>query len=226
MQEIIQQVGILLLGAVPTALLFIILVLSYQFLVQGPLTATLKERRARTDGAVEDAHQAIAQAEARAAEYALKTAPRRAPMSTRCASSASSSGTSNVTLLSMPPAKAAGPQGRPGQSRARDGSRQRQDNHSGFCRGLGKFGGRRGSAAGCREFPLKQSMSHSRFSARLFWLGFLAILAVGVAVAPLRTGRPGSWLQARAGQVSRRRKQRVPPYGIGPGHCQSAPPAG
>lgn len=78
MQEIIQQVGILLLGAVPTALLFIVLVLSYQFLIQGPLTATLKQRRARTDGAVEDAHKAIAQAEARAAEYALKLRQARA----------------------------------------------------------------------------------------------------------------------------------------------------
>src|ERR1035438_4530516 len=72
MQEIIQQVGTLLLGAVPTVLLFIVLVLFYQFLVQGPLSATLKERRARTEGAIEDAHKAIAQAEARAAEYALK----------------------------------------------------------------------------------------------------------------------------------------------------------
>lgn len=72
MQEIIQQVGTLLLGAVPTVLLFIVLVLFYQFLVQGPLSATLKERRARTEGAIEDAHKAIAQAEARAAVYALK----------------------------------------------------------------------------------------------------------------------------------------------------------
>jgi len=69
MQELIQQVEALLLGAVPTALLFIVLVLCYQFLVQGPLSRTLKERRARTEGAVEDAHKAIAQAEARAAEY-------------------------------------------------------------------------------------------------------------------------------------------------------------
>ena len=44
----------------PTALLFIVLVLAYQFLVQGPLTAALKERRARTEGAVEAAHKAIA----------------------------------------------------------------------------------------------------------------------------------------------------------------------
>jgi F-type H+-transporting ATPase subunit b len=78
MQEIIQQVGNLLLGAVPTILLFIVLVLAYQFLVQGPLTATLKERRARTEGAVEDANKAIAQAEARAAEYAAKLRQARA----------------------------------------------------------------------------------------------------------------------------------------------------
>lgn len=78
MEEIIQQVGALLLGAVPTALLFIVLVLAYEFLVQRPLSATLKERRARTDGAVEEAHKAIAQAEARAAEYAAKLRQARA----------------------------------------------------------------------------------------------------------------------------------------------------
>ncbi len=78
MEEIIQQVGTLLLGSVPTALLFIVLVLAYQFLVQGPLTATLKERRARTDGAIEDAHKAIAKAEAKAAEYADKLRQARA----------------------------------------------------------------------------------------------------------------------------------------------------
>jgi len=78
MQEILQQVETLLIGAVPTILLFIVLVLAYQFLVQGPLTATLKERRARTEGAIEDAHKAIAQAEARAAEYAAKLRQARA----------------------------------------------------------------------------------------------------------------------------------------------------
>jgi F-type H+-transporting ATPase subunit b len=72
MQEIIQQIGTLMLGAVPTILLFIVMVLAYQFLVQGPLSATLKQRRARTAGAVEDAHKAIARAEERAAEYAAK----------------------------------------------------------------------------------------------------------------------------------------------------------
>jgi len=35
MQEITQQVGALMIGAIPTALLFIVLVLCYQFLIQG-----------------------------------------------------------------------------------------------------------------------------------------------------------------------------------------------
>jgi F-type H+-transporting ATPase subunit b len=70
MDEIIQQIEALLLGAVPTALLFIVLVLAYQFLLQGPLTRVLRERRARTQGAVEDAEKAIATAETKATEYA------------------------------------------------------------------------------------------------------------------------------------------------------------
>jgi F-type H+-transporting ATPase subunit b len=78
MQEIIQQVGSYLLGAVPTMLLFIVLVLAYQFLVQGPLSATLRERRARTVGAIEDAQKAIEKAEERAAEYAAKLRQARA----------------------------------------------------------------------------------------------------------------------------------------------------
>jgi F-type H+-transporting ATPase subunit b len=78
MQEIIQQVGALLLGAVPTVLLFCVLVTAYQFLIQGPLSRTLADRRARTEGAVENAHKAIAQAEERAAEYAAKLRHARA----------------------------------------------------------------------------------------------------------------------------------------------------
>jgi F-type H+-transporting ATPase subunit b len=72
MEEIVQQVGALLLGAVPTMLLFVVLVAAYQVLVQKPLRRTLAERRARTEGAVENAHKAIAQAEAKAAEYSEK----------------------------------------------------------------------------------------------------------------------------------------------------------
>jgi F-type H+-transporting ATPase subunit b len=78
MQEILQQLGALLVGAVPTALLFIVLVLAYQFLIQGPLTATLKKRRALTVGAMDDARKAIERAEARTAEYAAKLRQARA----------------------------------------------------------------------------------------------------------------------------------------------------
>ena len=72
MQEIIQQVVALLIGSVPTLLLFILLVVSYQLLVQGPLSKTLAERRARTAGAVEEAHKAISAAEAKTEDYANK----------------------------------------------------------------------------------------------------------------------------------------------------------
>ena len=78
MQLILQQLGAMYVGAIPTTLLFIVLVVAYQFLVQGPLTATLKKRRALTEGAMEDAQKAIAEAEARAAEYAAKLRHARA----------------------------------------------------------------------------------------------------------------------------------------------------
>ena len=69
MHDILVQVGELLVGSIPTALLFIVLVICYQILVQGPLTALLARRRALTEGAMEDASKAIAQAEAKANEY-------------------------------------------------------------------------------------------------------------------------------------------------------------
>jgi F-type H+-transporting ATPase subunit b len=78
MQDIIQQLGQLLVEAIPTALLFIVLVLCYQFLIQGPLTAVLAKRRALTEGAMEDARKAIAQAEAKTAEYADRLRQARA----------------------------------------------------------------------------------------------------------------------------------------------------
>lgn len=78
MEEILQQIGALLLGALPTILLFVVLVIAYQVLVQGPLTRVLAERRARTEGAVENAQKAIADAEAKTAEYAEKLRHARA----------------------------------------------------------------------------------------------------------------------------------------------------
>jgi len=78
MQDILQQLGQLLINAIPTALLFIVLVLAYQSLVQGPLTAALQKRRALTEGAMEDARKAIAEAESKAADYAARLREARA----------------------------------------------------------------------------------------------------------------------------------------------------
>jgi F-type H+-transporting ATPase subunit b len=67
--EILHQLGGLVLGSVPTMVLFILLVLAYGLLVQRPLDKTLAERRARTVGAVEQARGAISAAEAETAVY-------------------------------------------------------------------------------------------------------------------------------------------------------------
>ena len=72
MQLIVQELGSMFVGAIPTMILFIVLVVAYQLLVQGPLTATLKRRRELTEGAMDAAQKAIAEAEARTAEYATK----------------------------------------------------------------------------------------------------------------------------------------------------------
>jgi F-type H+-transporting ATPase subunit b len=72
MDQILNDLGGLLLGAVPTILLFLLLLTLYRGLVYGPLTRVLAERRDRTEGAIEQAHRAIAAAEAKAQEYEAK----------------------------------------------------------------------------------------------------------------------------------------------------------
>lgn len=78
MDEILQQLGTLLYGSVPTAILFLFLFLSYKYLVHGPLLKTLAERRFRTQGAIERAHAAIAAADAKAQEYEARLRAARA----------------------------------------------------------------------------------------------------------------------------------------------------
>jgi F-type H+-transporting ATPase subunit b len=78
MQAIVQQLASMLVGAIPTMILFVVLVVAYQIFVQGPLTATLKRRRDLTEGAMEAAQKAIADAEERTAEYATKLRQARA----------------------------------------------------------------------------------------------------------------------------------------------------
>lgn len=69
MEEILNKLGELVLGSVPTMVLFILLVIAYGVLVRRPLDRILAERRARTTGAVEQARGAIAAAEAETSAY-------------------------------------------------------------------------------------------------------------------------------------------------------------
>jgi len=69
MDEILRQLGDLLLAAIPTVVVFVILFFAYRLIVHRRLVAVLDERRERTEGAVEKANADIAAAEARTAEY-------------------------------------------------------------------------------------------------------------------------------------------------------------
>lgn len=78
MDELLQQLVPLLIGSIPTILIFLVLVLSYKLILLGPLLKTLAERRSRTEGAVERAHAAIAAAEAKTQEYEARLRAERA----------------------------------------------------------------------------------------------------------------------------------------------------
>lgn len=69
MDPLLRQVGELLLGAVPTAVLLLLLYAIYTALVGKPLKQVLEQRRERTEGAVLKARADIAAAEAKTQEY-------------------------------------------------------------------------------------------------------------------------------------------------------------
>jgi len=69
MDEILRQLGGLLLGSVPTIIFMALLYVVYSGMVHNPLVRVLTERRNRTEGAIEKARADIAAAEARTAEY-------------------------------------------------------------------------------------------------------------------------------------------------------------
>ena len=69
MDEIVGQLGGLLLGSVPTIIFIVLLFAIYTAVVHKPLVKVLAERHSRTEGAIEKARADIAQAEARTAEY-------------------------------------------------------------------------------------------------------------------------------------------------------------
>jgi F-type H+-transporting ATPase subunit b len=80
MDQLLNQIGGLVLGSVPTMIFFLLLVIAYGFLVRRPLDRVLAERRARTSGAVEQAKASISAAEAKTAEYEDRLRHARAEM--------------------------------------------------------------------------------------------------------------------------------------------------
>lgn len=69
MDETLRQVGELLLRSIPTIIFFLVLFAAYRFIVHNPLEHVLKERHARTEGAIEQARADIANAEHKTASY-------------------------------------------------------------------------------------------------------------------------------------------------------------
>jgi F-type H+-transporting ATPase subunit b len=69
MDQTLRQLGDLLLGSVPTILLFVLTYLAYRLILHKPLERTLRERHERTAGALEKARADVAAAEAKTAEY-------------------------------------------------------------------------------------------------------------------------------------------------------------
>lgn len=72
MDELLRQLESLAIGAIPTIILFILLVLAYRLVLYRPLMKVRAERRERTLGAMEKSRLAIAAADARTQEYEAK----------------------------------------------------------------------------------------------------------------------------------------------------------
>jgi F-type H+-transporting ATPase subunit b len=72
MDNTLKQVGELLLGAIPTAVLLLLLYAIYQNLLRKPLNRILEQRRERTEGAILKARADVAAAESRTQEYEQK----------------------------------------------------------------------------------------------------------------------------------------------------------
>jgi F-type H+-transporting ATPase subunit b len=78
MDQTLRQLGELLLGSVPTVILFGLLYLLYTFIVHKPLRRVLAERRSKTEGAVEKSRADIAAAEGKTSEYEQRLREARA----------------------------------------------------------------------------------------------------------------------------------------------------
>jgi len=69
MEETLRQLGELLLGSIPTIILFLVTFGAYRLILHGPLTSTLEERHERTEGAIAKARADVAATEAKTSEY-------------------------------------------------------------------------------------------------------------------------------------------------------------
>ena len=78
MDQTLNQLGELLLGAVPTVILLAILYALYGSIVHKPLVRVLEERRSKTEGAIERSRADISAAEARTGEYEQRLREARA----------------------------------------------------------------------------------------------------------------------------------------------------
>ena len=78
MNEILRQVGELLISSIPAAIGLMVVWAGYRFIVHGKLQQVLEQRHALTEGAIQRAQQEIADAEARTAEYEQKVREARA----------------------------------------------------------------------------------------------------------------------------------------------------
>ncbi|HXJ88601.1 MAG TPA: ATP synthase F0 subunit B [Candidatus Binatia bacterium] len=80
MDQTLQQLGELLLGAVPTVILLALLYSLYTVIVHKPLRRVLEERRSKTEGAIEKSKADIAAADARTSEYEQRLREARAAL--------------------------------------------------------------------------------------------------------------------------------------------------
>lgn len=76
--ELLHQLGDLIIGSIPTMIVFVLLVVAYRVILYRPLMRTLAERRERTQGAVARAGDAIAAADAKSQEYEARLRAARA----------------------------------------------------------------------------------------------------------------------------------------------------
>jgi len=78
MEETLRQLGEIALNSIPTIIIFVIVYVTYRFLVHKPMAKVLADRFERTEGAVQRARADISAAEARTSEYEQRLREARA----------------------------------------------------------------------------------------------------------------------------------------------------